>query len=479
MMKFRWLLLLPSVLSVFLLSSPANAGKLLNWRFNAQQNQLTFSTDEGVQPTAQLIADPTRLVIDLPGATFGRPTVNQPVANVGAIRQIRVGQFENRTTRIVVELAPGYTLDPQQVKFRGASPTQWSVQLPTPQRITQSSRPAPTTPPRRSTGSGAAVLQNFQTTRDGFFLRTSGGEPKNIKVKRSRDRRTIDIDLEGTTFSSSLSRQAISANQFGVNQVRFSQVQPAVARITLSVAATSPDWNVSYNDIGLGGLVLLPEGTTATNVGNFPDSPVSQAPSPISIPVPAPERATTPPPPTRTPNSRIVVMIDPGHGGKDPGAVGIGGLQEKNVIFPISKQIAAILERQGITAVITRNDDRFITLQQRVQMAQQARATVFVSIHANAISMSRPDVNGLETYYYSSGAGLARSIHNSMLQSVNMRDRGVRQARFYVLRNTSMPSVLVEVGFVTGREDAPKLASPAFQTQMAEAIARGIIQYVK
>ena len=112
-------------------------------------------------------------------------------------------------------------------------------------------------------------------------------------------------------------------------------------------------------------------------------------------------------------------------------------------------------------------------------MAERMNADVFVSIHANAISLSRPDINGLETYYYSNGQRLAQTIHNSILQGVDVGNRGVRNARFYVLRRTSMPSVLVEVGFVTGREDAAKLSSPAYQSQMAQAIARGILQYLQ
>jgi N-acetylmuramoyl-L-alanine amidase len=106
-------------------------------------------------------------------------------------------------------------------------------------------------------------------------------------------------------------------------------------------------------------------------------------------------------------------------------------------------------------------------------------ADLFVSIHANSINLSRPDVSGLETYYYSSGQRLARTIHSSILQSLDIKDRGVRQARFYVLRKSSMPSVLVEVGFVTGREDAAKLSNPDYRNQMAQAIARGILQYIQ
>ncbi|NJN89389.1 MAG: N-acetylmuramoyl-L-alanine amidase [Leptolyngbyaceae cyanobacterium RM2_2_4] len=179
------------------------------------------------------------------------------------------------------------------------------------------------------------------------------------------------------------------------------------------------------------------------------------------------------------PKERIVVVIDPGHGGRDPGAIGIGGIRESDIVLSISQQVANLLEREGIQSILTRADDRGLELSTRVQMAQRANANYFVSIHANALNMSRPDVNGVETFYHRSGRELAQSIQNSIMQSVNMNNRGVKQANFYVLRNTSMPAALVEVGFVTGRDDAAKLRDANFQTTMAGAIARGIMQNVR
>jgi N-acetylmuramoyl-L-alanine amidase len=173
------------------------------------------------------------------------------------------------------------------------------------------------------------------------------------------------------------------------------------------------------------------------------------------------------------------VVIDPGHGGKDPGAIGIGGIQEKQIIFPIAQQIAQILEKQGIQVRMTRSSDYFVSLQGRTQMANQMGADVFVSIHANSMGLSRPDVNGLETYYFGKGKGLADVIHRNILQRLNVRDRRVRSARFYVLRKANMPSVLVETGYVTGGEDSRKLSDPSYRSQMAQAIAFGILEYIK
>ncbi|MGB0562255.1 MAG: N-acetylmuramoyl-L-alanine amidase family protein, partial [Spirulinaceae cyanobacterium] len=210
-------------------------------------------------------------------------------------------------------------------------------------------------------------------------------------------------------------------------------------------------------------------------------------PQRIARPVPVPPTSRpTPRPPTRPtptplprPTGQDLVVVDPGHGGRDPGAIGIGGLREKDVVLPISLEIARTLQQQGVRVIMTRSDDRYVTLAGRTQMANRAGADVFVSIHANAISMSRPDVNGVETYYYTSGGRLAQTIHQSILSNISIGNRGVKRARFYVLRHSSMPAVLVEVGFVTGRADAPRLANSSFRSQMAQAISRGILLYLQ
>jgi N-acetylmuramoyl-L-alanine amidase len=202
------------------------------------------------------------------------------------------------------------------------------------------------------------------------------------------------------------------------------------------------------------------------NQGQLPD-PVIENPQP------------QPQPRFSVPKGKVIVVIDPGHGGKDSGAPGLGGLLEKDVILPIGKRIAAILEQNGVQAVMTRDADFFVELQGRVDIANRVNANLFVSIHANAVD-NRPDVNGLEVYYYDSGYGLAESVRTTILQDIStIKDRGTRKARFYVLRKNSMPAILVETGYMTGREDNPRLGSPVYQNRMADAIARGILKYLQ
>ncbi len=130
MVRFKFLLL--SVFSLCLLAAPAHAGVLASWKFDASRNRLDFKTDAGVQPKAQMIFNPTRLIIDLPGISFPKPTVTQRLT--GNFRSLRVGQFDGATTRLVLELQPGFTLNPKQVQFTGENPIDWYVNIPVPQR---------------------------------------------------------------------------------------------------------------------------------------------------------------------------------------------------------------------------------------------------------------------------------------------------------------------------------------------------------
>jgi N-acetylmuramoyl-L-alanine amidase len=127
------LLLLISAVTVSLWAMPAWAGQLKVWRFIPSNNRLEFKTDGAVQPKAVMLFNPTRLVVDLPGISFNKPTLTQRLS--GYFRSLRVGQFDSSTTRLVLELQPGYTLNPQRVKFTGENPIDWYVDLPIPERV--------------------------------------------------------------------------------------------------------------------------------------------------------------------------------------------------------------------------------------------------------------------------------------------------------------------------------------------------------
>ena len=492
-----------ATLGALVVAAPVRAATLQYWWFDAQTNQLVFTTDGEVQPQAQLLVNPTRIVIDLPNTQLGSTNTSQAVG--GAIREVRAGQFDRQTARLVIEIAPGYSLNPQDVRVQGIRPNQWAVQLPAPSQSAApptGTIPAPTATANRVEGrtntAAAATLTGVVTTGDGFLLRMNGTAPTPTVqfTNDSADNRFAIIDLPNTTVASDLGADDLPNYRYSIIawDVAQQQTNPPSTRITLKLGPTSPDWRALRNNSGV--IVLPPSGVPISSVSDEPP-PLATAPStpPPQVQAQAPPPAQTPapaaptPPPTRSveppalpsaPSGRVVVAIDPGHGGRDPGAVGIGGLQEKQVIFPISQRVAQLLEAQGVVVVMTRQNDTTLDLQTRADIANRAQANVFVSIHANAISLSRPDVNGIETYHASeSGRRLAAALQASMLAATGMRDRGVKQARFYVLRATTMPSALVEVGFVTGAQDAPRLADPAWRETMAQAIANGILQYLQ
>ncbi len=182
------------------------------------------------------------------------------------------------------------------------------------------------------------------------------------------------------------------------------------------------------------------------------------------------------------PYGKYKVVIDPGHGGTDPGAVGINGLRETDIVLEVSKSVSDFLKKKGVITILTRDYERTLDLQPRVNKANYSKANAFVSIHANATRGKRKDVNGLETYYYSGSKGysLAKNIHKQILiTSSQSPDRGVRKSRFYVIRKTSMPAALVEIGFVTGMYDAALLSQKAYRDNMSFAIAKGILNFLK
>lgn len=172
------------------------------------------------------------------------------------------------------------------------------------------------------------------------------------------------------------------------------------------------------------------------------------------------------------------VIIDPGHGGSDGGAVGPSGLREADVALAISRLVHDALAGQGIASVLTRSGDTTVPLEERPDLAQRDGGVVFVSIHANA---SRSvGAAGTETYYQTSESqALARVVQSEVTQALGEPDRGIRTADFYVLVNTPMPSVLVETAFITNPTEETMLGDSAVQRRIADAIARAIAKYLR
>lgn len=218
--------------------------------------------------------------------------------------------------------------------------------------------------------------------------------------------------------------------------------------------------------------------------------------------------------------SVLRIVLDPGHGGKDPGAVGKKGTREKDLNLAVCLRLKQLLEQElGVTVLMTRADDRFVSLTDRTSYANDKRADLFVSLHTNA-SVSRA-AKGLETYYLSTaknsdaravealengvvelyeGAGekqkyddldfilsdlsqtehlensnnLATFVQRNLVAGTQTQDRGVKQANFYVLRGAYMPSILIEMGFISNPDEEALLSNKTYQERIARTVFEGI-----
>ena len=177
------------------------------------------------------------------------------------------------------------------------------------------------------------------------------------------------------------------------------------------------------------------------------------------------------------------IVIDAGHGNYDPGAT-VGKVYEKDIVRRVAVEIEKRLKAEGAEVILTRDDDTFLTLQERVDFAKDQYAEAFVSVHAN--SAGSTSANGAETYYDSSknenateSKVLAGDIQKAIVEQVGMNDRGVKDSSFYVIRENDMPSVLVELGFLTNVEDREKLTSQEYLERYAGAIVDGLKEYYK
>jgi len=216
-----------------------------------------------------------------------------------------------------------------------------------------------------------------------------------------------------------------------------------------------------------------------------------------------------------------IIVIDPGHGGKDKGGIGIGNIEEKNIVLKIAKYLKYYLQKEGYKVYLTRNRDIFKKLKYRTHFANKHKADLFISIHCNISPHHIKSPHGIETYYLSpakskkairiakienkeiknlnyldqnvilnflnkdriiSSTKLAIDVQSNILKSLrqhfnNVKDGGIRPAPFWVLVGTQMPAILIETGFLTNPREAKRLSNPYYQKLLAKGIAKGVKAY--
>lgn len=186
---------------------------------------------------------------------------------------------------------------------------------------------------------------------------------------------------------------------------------------------------------------------------------------------------------TITSNSLVgrIIGIDPGHGGSDPGAIGASGVREKVINLIIAEKLIKLLHEAGATVVITRSGDQTVIHQQRVDLINSSKSDIMVSIHANAYNNS--ESNGTETFYHVSAANAAASrilalqLQRELITALGLRNRGVKESSFFVLKNVRIPAALVELAFISNPAEERILLDPENQERVATALYLGIEAY--
>lgn len=330
------------------------------------------------------------------------------------------------------------------------------------------------------------------------------------------------FDLRDTQLAAELAGKSLDGDSL-LNRIRIAQPAPGVTRVVLEAkpgaALSRPQVSLERDPYRLVIEISKAGASPKAAVNLFPTAPEAEK-SKLSIVVPPPTKEDLQLR-ARVPKMRIVV--DAGHGGWDLGTVGRRGLLEKDLVLEIAQRLGKLLEsRLGADVIYTRQDDNYIPLEDRAQIANQAQADLFISVHANYSDL--PSARGVETYYTSffsapgskelpfkdvdtHGIGnapknsappaltgvelhdrieqsrrLAASVQRALygalsVQNPGLRDRGVKEAGFVVLTDSAMPGILAEVSFVSSPADEQKLRSDGYREQIAEALYKGIGRY--
>lgn len=298
--------------------------------------------------------------------------------------------------------------------------------------------PAGEDEPTRGGARPAVTSLAWDTPASGFLLRINANGPLQYTSYTLHSPERIVIDMNGTDLATSAYISAVNAGK--VQRIRVAQCQadPPLTRVVIDLTEAS-NYLTRLSDNGNSLAVTLLEGSAL---------------------------------PSR------VIVIDPGHGGYHTGALGVRGTREKEPNLDISLRLARLLEAAGANVVLTRADDSYLDIEERIVIGRQAGADMFISIHNNWSSNAA--ARGPEVYYHapnSPARTLAQLVYGEMIEGLAIPGRGVKTATFRVLRELPVPSILIECVFLSNATDEHLLADPGFREAIAQAIFAAVQRY--
>ena len=446
----RGIVVLLGTVLAFALSLPAfAAGTITRVTVTPTPQQVTISivTSEGepLQVKGFELANPQRLVFDLPGARLAPDVPDSVPLSSGKVRQVRLGQFSvnPEVARIVVDVSAGSKPAPlSELRWEAKKGSQRGETL-----IVLSGA---------SLGLGPLSLSQPSVKReaDCVLVRLAGAGALKRSVAVLANPYRVYADLDGASaepYEADCDQAPLRAIRMGPQPSENGQ---PVARV----------------------VVELRQKQAYTTFADGPDLVIAVGPQPWALPLPA-----------YAPAGRLkgkTIVVYPGHGGNDIGAPATFGSPpgepyEKNITLDIAQRLARLLKSEGASVTMTRSDDTFIPLQERAAIANRLKADAFISIHCN--SCEAPDtLCGTSVYYdHPHSERFAELVQGELIASLGTADKGMRNANFAVIRRTKGPGILVETAFINHQDDRAGLQHPKFRERTARAIVQGLVEYLK
>jgi N-acetylmuramoyl-L-alanine amidase len=411
--------------------------------FDSGRRLLTIRSTAPMHPVVKRLADPDRLVIDLPGAALAGPS-RLPVGDPW-VEGLRLGQLDVHTVRLVADLE---------------GPLGWMEVPPAASVSPMGGVAAPTKPASAGALAAAGAGTGDGTPAPGLFTWTIHlyNRVTDVSFKTLKDRTQLSFEL------------AVAATPTVL-------VDRRTGRLEVDLPEAMGD--------GLAGELPVQDGTV-DRLRLVDDGPGTvrwavDLPYYVGHQVLPSKGAEAVVEVSRSPVYRQRIYLDPGHGGADPGALSPGGLMEKEVNLDIALRLRQLLTEAGAVVTLSRETDVFIPLYDRPRQANSQEVAAFVSVHSNA--NPKPTESGTETYFHPDHPGsreLAEEVQTQLNGALRLLDRGIRANReFVVIREITMPGILVEVAFLSNPAEEKLLGDPAFRQKAAGAIADGIIEFFR
>lgn len=399
-----------------ILLQPAKRARVFDLAY--KDHEIVFKTDAPIEPDLFTLEDPSRLVINLFN-TYREDNMKDKInIKENIVKKIRVGRFDNQVVRIVADLSEMTAYDWEQEQY---SKNVYKHRISFANKFDEIE----------------LLDQNIYTN---ININVSGKVNYEVKKFSYPHRLVVDISGEEITPDDVELPDPVGIIK-EIRMSRFDKEDETVTRIVFEL-----DKYFNHNI-----------------VSENPDNKINIALAKSKIQ-----------------NENNVIVLDAGHGGFDPGAVGPNDVEEKDINLRIAKRLESILKSRGFKVLLTRKNDNFISLNRRVKIANDEGARVFISIHNNSSNKSTSE--GTETYIAPNKTGdsvfLAESIQKELVKKLGLVNRGVKKEHLYVIKYTEMPSVLVEVAFLSNPTEEKLLGDDKFITDTAEAISQGLFNYL-